>query len=447
MKARHAVLAAAAAAVTLASVAAAGPDAGKQQAVIASSAALDAEVVSHWNALAQTEAVMLRPTAHGQARGIAMVEGAVYDAVNAIDRGHRPYLLDDPQFDSSASQGAAAATAAYRVLLAITPPARHAGLATEYTTTLAGIPDGASEQEGVDAGEAAAAAMLLERDGDGFMALFTPVIGTDAGDWRPIGWPAAPVFDPDGWVGNLKPFLIESPSQFRSEGPNALKSMAYAEDFAEVKQLGAQNSPTRTDDQTKAAVFWQFAPAALWNPLARTLADRYDLGAADQARLYAMINLAAADGAIACWNDKYYWSFWRPRAAIREADSDGNPATIADPNWESLFAATTPTTPPLGTPPFPDHPSGHGCLSGAVLNTFADFFGTDKIAFSVVSGRSLNGVPIPPRQFNRFSRATKEIIDARVWGGIHFRTADVQGTVIGKKVAHWLHKHYFQPVK
>jgi hypothetical protein len=212
MKARHAVLAAAAAAVMLASVAAAGPDAAKQRVAITSSSALDADVVSHWNTVAQAETVLLRPTAHGQSRGIAMVEGAVYDAVNAIDRGYQAYLLDDREFDPSGSQGAAAATAAYRVLLAITPAARHAGLDTEYATTMAAIPDGASKQEGVDAGEAAATAMLTERQGDGFLAPFSPVIGTDPGDWRPIGWPAAPVFDPDGWVGNLKPFLIQSPS-------------------------------------------------------------------------------------------------------------------------------------------------------------------------------------------------------------------------------------------
>jgi PAP2 superfamily len=415
----------------------------------AAPAVAQADVVSDWNAIAQAETVLLRPTAHGQSRGIAMVEGAVYDAVNAINRGHQPYLLDLDEVGAQpwGSQDAAAATAAYRVLLAITPPARHAGLDDAHAATLATIPDGAIKQEGVEAGEAAAEAMLAARENDGFLATFTPSIGTDPGDWRPIGWPDAPVFDPDGWVGNLKPFLIKSLSQFRSEGPNALTSAAYAEDFAEVKELGAQNSSTRTADQTAAAVFWQFAPIALWNPLARELAARYDLDAADQARLYAMVNLAAADAAIACWNDKYYWSFWRPRAAIREADTDGNPATIADPNWESLFAPSTQTTPPLGTPPFPDHPSGHGCLSGAVLNTFADFFGTDKVAFRVVSGRSLNGVPIPPRQFDRFSQALKEIIDARVWGGIHFRTADVQGTVIGKKVAHWLRKHYFKPVQ
>jgi hypothetical protein len=279
------------------------------------------------------------------------------------------------------------------------------------------------------------------------MAAFTPVIGTDAGDWRPIGWPATPVYDPDGWVGNLKPFLIKNPSDFRTKGPNVLTSAAYTRDFAEVKELGALTSSTRTADQTAAAVFWQFAPIALWNPLARELASRFDLDIADQARLYASVNLAGTDAAIGCWNDKYHWAFWRPRAAIREAATDGNPATVPDPSWESLFALGTQTTPPLGTPPFPDHPSGHGCLSGAVLQTMADFFGRDRIAFTVVSGRSLNGVPIPPRRFERFSQARTEIIDARVWGGIHFRTADRQGAVLGRKVARYIRKNYFRPVE
>jgi PAP2 superfamily len=415
---------------------------------VAAPSALHADVVSQWNAIAQAETVLLRPTAHGQMRGIAMVQGAVYDAVNAIDRGRQPYLLDLDRIRprKPASQGAAAATAAYRVLKAITPAARHAGLDSAYASTMGAIPDGPAEQRGVAVGEAAANAMLEARANDGFMAPFTPTIGTDPGDWRPIGWPATPVFDPDGGVGNLKPFAIKSPSQFRTKGPNALTSAAYTKDFAEVKALGAISSTTRTADQTAAAVFWQFAPIALWNPLARELATRFELDAADHARLYALVNLAAADASIACWNDKYHWNFWRPRAAIREADTDGNPATTADPSWESLFAATTATTPPLGTPPFPDHPSGHGCLSGGVLQAMADFFGRDKVAFTVVSNRTLNGVPIPPRRFERFSDARTEIVNARVWGGIHFRTADMQGAMLGRKVARYVRKNYFRPI-
>jgi hypothetical protein len=426
------------AAVTLTSAAAAGPNSAEQR----------VSAVSEWNAIAQAETVLLRPTAHGQMRGIAMVQGAVYDAVNAIDRSRKPYLLDPAKVrvGPRASLDAAAATAAYRVLLAITAEARHAGLDTAYQTTLARVPTGPNRQGGIRAGAAAAAAMLAARQNDGFMAAFTPVIGTEAGKWRPIGWPATPAYDPDGWVGNLKPFLIKNASEFRSKGPNALTSAAYAADFAEVKQLGALTSTTRTADQTAAAVFWQFAPIALWDPVARDLAARFKLDTADQARLYANVNLAAADASIACWNDKYHYSFWRPRAAIREAESDGNAATLADPNWESLFAPATQTTPPLATPPFPDHPSGHGCLSGAVLQTLADFFGRDKVAFTVVSGRSLNGTPIPPRRFLSFSQARQEVIDARVWGGIHFRTADRQGAWLGRQVARYVRTNYFLPV-
>jgi hypothetical protein len=413
-------------------------------------AAAQAGAVTDWNAIGQAETVPLRPTAHGQARGMAMVAGAMYDAVNAIDRGHQPYLLDLDEVNapSWASMDAAAATAAYRVLLAITPLARHGALDTAYTGTLLLIPDGPMEQAGVAAGEAAATAMLASRQGDGFMASFTPTIGTEAGDWRPLGWPTTPAFDPDGWAYNLKPFLIESPSQFRADGPPALDSEQYTADFNEVKELGAVNSSKRTDDETKAAVFWQFAPAALWNPLARNLAGRNGLNAADEARLYAEIDLTVADAVTTCWNNKYTFQFWRPRAAIQEAGTDGNPATIADPSWEPLFTPATVTTPPLITPPFPAYPSGHGCVTGSVMNTMSDFFGGDKVedGFDIVSGRSLNGAAIPPRHFERFSAVTKEVIDARIWGGIHFRTDDVHGAVLGKRVAHWVGKHYFQPL-
>ena len=400
-----------------------------------------ADVIGQWNLIAQQQTIPLRPTAHGESRGMAMVEGAVYDAVNAIDRGHEPYLVDPGQLSAQPwfSQDAAAATAAHDVLVAIAP-GQQATIDGLYATTMAGITD-AFKAEGALVGAAAADAMLAFRENDGFMAAFdwTLVIGPDPGDWRPMT-PTA--LDPDPWVGSLKPFLIQSPDQFRSDGPNALTSGAYTKDFNEVKELGSRTSTKRTDDETKAAVFWQFPPIALWNGVARSLAGGLDT--ADQARLYAMINLAAADGAISCWNDKYYWNFWRPRAAIREADTDGNPQTVADPNWEPLFHPLTQTTPPLANPPFPDHPSGHGCVSGATINAFQDFFGTDKMTFDVVGGRSLDGVAIPPRHFERFSDALKEVIDARVWGGIHFRTADVVGSVTGKKVAQWMRKHYFQ---
>jgi hypothetical protein len=410
-------------------------------AVLAVPTVAQADVLNDWNVIAQNQALTLRPTAHGQTRGIAMVQGAVYDAVNALRPRYQPYLLDLAALHARpfGSRKAAIATAAHHVLVEIAAPAQVAGLDSAYTATMATIPNGRVKNEGVRVGAAAAAAMLTARDDDGFMAPFSFVIGSDPGDWRPLT-PTA--LDPDAWVGNLLPFLLESPSQFRSAGPNALTSAAYAEEFAEVKEIGALNSSTRTADQTTAAIFWQAPPAALWNRLARDLSAEHDISVAGEARLLAMINLAAADGAISCWNEKYYWNFWRPRAAIQEADTDGNPATVADPTWEPLFHPSTPTMPSLITPPFPEHPSGHGCVSGAVLHTFRKFFGTDEVAFDVHSGR----FPGQPRHFSRFTRALDEIIDARVWGGIHFRTADVQGAVIGKKVVRYMRRHYFQRV-
>lgn len=397
------------------------------------------DVLLEWNLLAQQHTIPLRPTAHGETRGMAMVQGAVYDAVNAIDGGHQPYLLDLAalDLDEGASVDAAIATAAHDVLVAIVGDAARPAIHDAYAATLATIADGAAEDEGVRAGGAAATAMLASRIGDGFMAPFTPVIGTDPGDWRPTT-PTA--LDPDGWVGYLRPFLMTSPDQFPTGGPNALTSDKYTKEFNEVKELGSLTSTTRTADQTTAAVFWQFAPIALWNGAFRTVVNDRDLNAADGARLFAMINMAAADGAIACWNDKYRWSSWRPIAAIREADTDGNPATVADPEWRSLFDPTTAAG--LGTPPFPEHPSGHGCVTGSTIAAAQSFFGTDKVAISVNSGR----FPGQPRSFDRLSLVTKEVIDARVWGGIHFRSADVQGVVTGQKVVHWMNQHYFAPV-
>ncbi len=421
--------------------------------VLSAPAVARADVIGEWNAFAQAQTIPIRPTAHGESRGMAMVEGAVYDAVNALQPDHRPYLLDLQALHAQpfGSQAAAIATAAHDVLVTIVPSGQVGAVHAQRDATLAGIADGPSKTEGIRVGAAAAAAMLAFRLNDGYLAAFPFDIGSDPGDWRPVGWPFAlpdPRADPDAWVANEKPFLIESPSQFRSNGPNALTSRAYEKDFNEVKSLGAIDSTTRTADQTAAAVFWQFPPIALWNQLARDqLAPRFGLDTADQARLYAIVNLAAADAAISCWNDKYYWNFWRPRAAIREAGTDGNPATVPDPNWESLFAPATQTTPPLGTPPFPDHPSGHSCLSGAVANALADFFGRDKVEFDIVSGRSLDGVPIPKRHFERFSDAVEEVVGARIWGGIHFRTADEQGAKMGKQIAQWIKTRYFEPAR
>jgi hypothetical protein len=285
--------------------------------------------------------------------------------------------------------------------------------------------------------------MIAARTDDGRLPAGTPYpfpLGTNPGEWR-VSPPLTGV-EPAWWVGGVTPFLVPDAEMLRSDGPPALSSKAYAEDFNEVKSVGSLTSTTRTADQTMAAIFWQAQPLGLYGGLMRSLSARFGLTTAENARLFAMVTLAAADGAIGCWNDKYYWKFWRPIDAIHLADTDGNPATEADPNWKPLFDPSTPTVPALATPNFPDHPSGHSCVSSSIVNTLQDFFGTDKIAFDISSPR----FPGQPRHFDRFSDVLKEIIDARVWGGIHFRTADTAGAVIGRKVAHWERKHYFQPI-
>src|SRR5918994_2575587 len=398
-----------------------------------------ADTVTDWNAIATTAIVTTAgQSPHASTPSFAMVQGAVYDAVNAIDRGHRPYIAA-PTADRSDSRQAAAATAAFRVLAALFP-SQLPTLQPLYDASLAAVPDGPARDGGVAAGEAAAAAMLAARANDGRGGPFTFVIGSEAGDWRPS--PPGFGLDPAPWVGNVRPFLVPNTEMLLSDPPNPLTSDAYAEDFAEVRRLGSINSTARTADQTEAAIFWQDHGPALWNRVLRALSRSQGLDTAENARLFAMANLAAADAAIGCWYSKYHWNFWRPMMAIREAASDSNPATEADPAWTPLFDPATPQFgSPLANPPFPDHPAGHGCISGAIVHTLEDFFGTDKTGFSAFSNRTRT-----TRSFDRLSDALKEIIDARVWGGIHFRTADVQGAVLGKKVAHWLRTHYFQPV-
>ena len=226
--------------------------------------------------------------------------------------------------------------------------------------------------------------------------------------------------------------------------PERATSAAYAKDFNEIKDIGSLTSTKRTADQTAAAIFWQDSGPAIWNRIYRDLAASEDLDVVESARLFAMTNLASADGAIGCWNDKWHWSFWRPITAIRGAADDGNPATVADPAWVPLFDPTVPVSgAPLVTPGFPDHPSGHTCVSAAAWARFRPLRHRQGLLHG--DQQQVLAGAVPAARFDRFSVALKEIIDARVWGGIHFRTADVQGSVLGKKVAHYLEKHYFQP--
>jgi hypothetical protein len=410
-------------------------------------AAARADAVTDWNDIASRAIVVTAgQSPHASTPSFAMVQGAVYDAVNAIDGRHQPYLVR-PAANPWDSEAAAAATAAYKVLIGLFP-GQLTTLKAVYDPYIAGLPDvpAGSVAGGVSAGEAAAAAMLAARVNDGRNppGPFPFVFGTEPGQWRlapPQGGIVA--IDPAPWLGNVRPFLVPDIEMLRTDPPNAVTSAAYAEDYNEVKELGSLTSTKRTADETEAAIFWQDHGPLIWQRVMRSLATA---NSADNARMFAMTDLAEADAAIGCWENKYYWSFWRPITAIREGDNDGNPATQGDSSWTPLFDPSVPVSgAKLVTPGFPDHPAGHGCVTGSTVHALQDFFGTDKVTFTATSNKCFPA-PCTPRTFSRLSDALKEVIDARVWGGIHFRTADVVGAVLGNKVVHWERKHYFQPV-
>jgi hypothetical protein len=399
-------------------------------AALALSAPARADTVTDWNTTAITALTAPPPAGAGQAAHVstihlAMVHGAVYDAVNSIDGRYQPYLRA-----SKArwwySKDAAAATAAYRVLVTLVPSSQHASLASEYAESLAGIRQGKAKDGGIAVGEAAAQAMLTARQNDGRFGPFRFTPGTAPGEWRPV----LPAFgnDPNAWVKDVRPFMIRRASDFRSGGPNPLWSWRYAKEFAEVKSLGSADSTRRTADQTDMSRFWAEGPA-IWTRITQQLSARYRLRIADNARLFAMVYLTGADALIAAWDDKATWSFWRPITAIREAGSDGNRATKADPDWLPL----------INNPPYPDHPSGLASVIGAMAESARDFFGTDRVRFSATSSTSMT-----TRSYHRFSEATEEVVDARVYSGIHFRTADEDGARIGKKVARWREAFFFR---
>lgn len=222
--------------------------------------------------------------------------------------------------------------------------------------------------------------------------------------------------------------MLPSADLLRTAGPPALTSRAYARDLNEIKAVGGAGSAVRTADQTEAAIWWHDRRLTIWE-MRRQLATGQHLGALPTARLFALVTVSIADSAVVCFREKDRWSFWRPVTAVQHADTDGNPATRGDPDW----------TPLLVTPPHPDYTSGHACSTGSVVSAFQAFFGRDDIPFSAYSADSGTR-----RRYASFSQARDELISARVWGGVHFRSADVQGTLIGERTTAYLLEHAFR---
>jgi|KBSMisStandDraft_5_1062788.scaffolds.fasta_scaffold29024_4 hypothetical protein len=382
-------------------------------------------------------------------RVAAIVQASVFDAVNGIDRKYMPVHVP-PGGDAGASRRAAVVEAAYTALVALYPTQKStfdARLAVSLTAiasdpheTAVGI------ASGVAWGQTVANGILSWRATDGFTPAPAPFVGGNAvGEWRPTSPGLLPGAGPQ--FAYMTPWSISAPSQFRPGGPPALTSARYTADFNETKTMGSISSTIRSSDQTIYAWFWAASTATyIWNHLADSLILRDERDENDDsgrshnrrnsllrnARLLALVDIAMADAAIACWEAKYYYVFWRPVTAIPLADTDGNSATISDPAWMPLFA----------TPAHPEYPSGHSTVSGAAARVLASFFG-ERERFTL-DNDLLIGVT---RSFRSFSESLDEVKNARIFAGIHFRSACDDGQAIGTQVANWVLDHALLPVQ
>jgi hypothetical protein len=425
----------------------------------ASGPAASANAVIGWNAdagEASIAACFIGGYGPQEARMYAMMQVAVHDALNAIDRRSRPYAVNLSARPGTSPEAAIAA-AARDVLISVLGsfafflPADciSAGIASveaDYTAALGAIPNGPAKTQGVSLGRAAAAAILALRSADGYD---TPTVdpdyqeGTAPGEYRYT--PGTPFAFAPHLGEDLVPFVLKDRSQFRPGPPYPLNSRSYAADVNEVQRLGGDDVITpsaRTDDQTEIALFWVESSPLAWNRLTRTIATAEGLDLWQSARLFGLLNMAMTDGYIGTWEAKYHYRFWRPVTAIRLAGIDGNPATTADATW----------TPLLQTPPIPDYDSGHAVEGGTAAQVLKRFFHTDRMSFSACSftlpaGQRCGDASPILRHFTRFSEAADENAVSRIYVGFHFRDAVVTGTRHGEKIGNRAVDHALQPVR
>lgn len=396
-----------------------------------------ANVVDDWNAIAQ-QAIVVNAARGGAAAVVdfAYVQIAIYDAVNAIDGRYSPFAVQPLSSPVGGSTEAAAATAAYLTLKWMFPT-QQAYLDGVYASYMAGIAGGSPKTIGTVVGTEVGNAFTALRTGDGRNANVPYVFGAGPGVYQLTPGCAAPPASPASpWLGQLKPFAIESPSQFRADGPPNLTSAQWADDVNEIKAYGTLNGSLRTSEQTRTGQFYAENPGAQYARNVRGIAAAYQLSVADSARFFAQLFVTSADSLITVFNSKYYYNFWRPMTAIRAADTDDNPNTDPDPAWLPL----------VSTPCHPEYPAAHGAGTGGLAHAIEQFFGTKRVEFTLTS-TSVPGFASYSHHFTSTQDLVKEIIDARIFGGMHYRTSGVHGTVIGNKVAHYVAKHYFRPVE
>ncbi len=379
--------------------------------------------VIQWN---KTLLVIVRtpgaqPATIHSTRSFAIMHAAIYDAVNAIDRKHKPYLVTSPEVSPNASQEAAAAAAAHEVLVALYPTFKPS-LDAALQQSLAQIADGKGKTEGIAIGLAIADRILALRGNDGANAPPIPYIfGTAPGDYQstPPNFPPQPQFTQ--W-SHVTPFVLNRADQFRPGPPPKLTSDEYTDAFNEIESLGVENSATATANEALTGRFWNGTIQNYWNEITQTASQTHNLRTADSARLFALLNLSLADGVIAFYDAKYTFNFWRPVTAIRAAGTDGNPETLANPGW----------LPEVGkTAPDPSYPGAHAVISAAAAEVLRSFFGRDHFDFDVTS-EVLPGVV---RSFPSFSAAAEEATLSRIFAGQHFRFDLTTGSRLGREVA------------
>jgi hypothetical protein len=350
---------------------------------------------------------------------LAIVHTAIYDAVNAVEGfPFRTYGIAADVLGPAS--GDAAVAAAGRATLLALYPARSDDIEGWYAASLAAVPDGEEETNGVAVGAQAAAGILALRANDGRNAGNSIVEPPPAaGVW--VRTPPGLVAPQTPWVRNVKPWNLDRPSQFRPAPPPRLNSRKYRQSYEEVRDYGGATAVLATEEQRDVARFWGDQPLLQWNRAWRGIASGEALSGMDAARLFAMLSTATSDSLIGCWDAKYEYMFWRPVTSIRAGG--GDPRLVGDPNWSSLVT----------TPPHPEYPSAHSCLSTATTRTLERFFDGDSFAFTIDS--LVAGVTTPVRSYSSFSQALDEVKDARVWGGMHYRFSVETGVAIGKGAA------------
>jgi len=401
------------------------------------SAAQSVNVIVQWNKvlLMIVRTPGAQPATVHPTRSFAIMHAAIYDAVNAIDNTHGPYLVHLVNISPYASQDAAAASAAHDVLTALYPKFQ-AMLDNQLQQSLASIPDNANRSEGISVGKAVAIKILVLRSNDGSDATPVPFVFTNPpapGQYQstPPNFPKQPQFT--HWA-RVTPFALESASQFRPGPPPALDSDTYSDAFNEVKSLGIASSTTATPDQSLTGRFWNGAIQNYWNEIGQTAAQAHELTTAQSARMFALLNLSFADGVIAFYDAKYTYNFWRPVTAIRDAGITGNPETLPDSTWLPEVGNTTPD---------PSYPGAHAVISSAAASVLSAFFGKEHFDF-VVTSEVLPGVE---RSFKSFSGANKEATLSRIFAGVHFRPDLTAGQKLGRRIADFVFDNFLTPIE